>query len=336
MKNGAAAGNPMFVRDGDIEDAYATASGALIFKDWPAHSNDFAVFHATLGLDGKLGTWQPLTMSGGNHGWAPVPSFSQDGTQIAYVSGDEEKGGKNLVLKNLATGDEGVLYWFSSGEPECQYAYNLPKVYCFLSWEENGSHSDLVSVATASGAIEKLASFSDRRFAPVPSSDDRRIYFWATKQFQDWRLGRWDASTREDTILESGFRAQFYTPTPDERRLIRTDSRGVAMRPMPEGDWTFLVSTADGALSDPYDTVTYGDWVLFDARDSAGKTGLYRILASGGELQLIGDFPGSPIPGPRFDALRVSRDGRQVTAMPMSESKFNLWTLENFEPPIKK
>jgi hypothetical protein len=338
MKDGAAAGNPVFVRDGDIEGAHATASGALVFKDWPAHSNDFAIFHATLDPNGKLGPWKRLTTRGVDHDWGPVPSFSPEGAQIAYVSGDEEKGGKDLVLQNLATGEERVLHWFSSGGPECNYAYDLPKVYCFVGWDEDGGHSDLVSVATKSGAEEKLASFSDRRFLPIPSSDDQRIYFFAMKAFQDGRVGRWDASTREDTIIDSGSRElhQYYTPTPDEQRLIRTDSRGVAMRPMPEADWTFLVSTAAGVLSDPYDTVAYGDWVLFDAKDSAGKLRLYRILASGGELQLLGDFPASSMPAPRFDALRVSRDGRQVTAVTMSESKFNLWTLDNFEPSDKK
>jgi hypothetical protein len=32
----------------------------------------------------------------------------------------------------------------------------------------------------------------------------------------------------------------------------------------------------------------------------------------------------------------LSRDARQVLAQGKDESKFNLWTLENFEPPAKK
>jgi hypothetical protein len=55
----------------------------------------------------------------------------------------------------------------------------------------------------------------------------------------------------------------------------------------------------------------------------------FRI--SGGEPQLIGDFPAKSKEdfGTR---LLWSRDARQVIAEVHDEDKFNLWTLENFEP----
>ena len=337
LKNGAVSGSPVFVRDGDVEEAHATASGALVFKEGPAHSHDWSAFHATLDPDGTLGAWKSLGIHGGNGMWPPLPSFSPDGAQIAYVSDDEEKGGADLVLRNLATGQERVLYWFSSGEPHCQYAYDLPKVFCSLGWEDNGGHADLVSVATESGTLEKLASFSDYRGLPIPSKDDQRIYFPAQKVDQDARYLRWDISGRQDTIVGamSNNLPQFFVPSPDERSLVRTDSQGLAIRPISGRDWRFLVSAADGMLSDPHDALAYGDWILFDAKDSEGKIRLYRIPISGGEPQLIGDFPAKSRPI-WTGHLQLSRDARQIIAEVKDEGKSDLWTLDNFEPPDKK
>jgi len=334
LKSGLAAGNPVFVRNGYIEDAHATASGALVFQEGPAHLHDWRAFHATLESDGKLGPWLPMEIRGGNAGWPPWPSFSPDGARIAYVSGDEEKGGRDLNLRDLATGQEHVLYWFNSGQPFCHYAYDLPKIFCSVGWDDNGGHSDLVSIATESGALERLASFSDYRGFPIPSKDDQRVYFPAQKVDQDGRFVRWETSSRqEDTVVapRSNNTPAYYVPTPDEHLLIRTDGQGLAIRPTSGGDWRFLVSATDAMLSDPHDALAYGDWVLFDAKDSEGKIRLYRIRLSGGEPQLIGDFPTKS--RPEWNGhLQLSRDARQVIAVTKDESKFNLWTLENFEP----
>ena len=99
LKNGVVSGSPVFVRDGDVEDAHATASGALVFKEGLTHLHDWSAFHATLDPDGKLGAWKSLDIHGGNGMWPPLPSFSPDGAQIAYVSDDEEKGGADLVVE---------------------------------------------------------------------------------------------------------------------------------------------------------------------------------------------------------------------------------------------
>ena len=107
-----------------------------------------------------------LDIRGGNGGWPPWLSFSPDGAQIAYISGDEEKGGKDLVLRNLETGQERVLYWFSSGQPNASMPMICQRYSASIGWDENGGQSDLVSVAAESGALEKLASFSDYRMVP--------------------------------------------------------------------------------------------------------------------------------------------------------------------------
>ena len=335
MKSGLAAGNPVFVREVETNDALITASGAFVFKDVP--DRHWSVFLATLEPDGKLGAWRPLDIRGDNWGRVPIPSFSPDGGQIAYVAGDEEKGGRNLILRNLATGHEQVLYWFNSGQPNCHYAYDLPRIFCSLGWDDNGGHSDLVSIAAESGAVEKLASFSDYRFGPFPTKDDQHMYFWAVKAFQGGHFVRWDNRAGQDTVVDVVDREiqQLYVSTPDERWLIRTDSRGLAIRPMGGGDWRFLVSAADSGLSNPVDAYPEGDWILFEAKDSEGKHRLYRIPISGGEAQLIGDFPAKSKED--FDTrLFWSRDARQVIAEIHDEDKFNLWTLDNFEPLEKK
>ena len=337
LKNGVVPGSPIFVRDGDVEDAHTTTSGALVFKEGPARLHDWSAFHANLDPAGKLGAWKSLLIHGGNGMWPPLPSFSPDGAQIAYVSDDEEKGGADLVLRNLTTGQERVLYWFSNGQPHCNYAYDLPKVFCSVGWDDNGGHADLVSVATESGVLEKLASFSDNRGPLIPSEDGQRIYFPAQKMGQDGRFMRWHSSGGQDTLVDaiSNNLPAFYVPSPDERSLIRTDSRGLAIRPISGGDWRFLVSAADGVLSDPHDALGYGEWILFDDKDSGGKIRVYRIPMSGGEPQLMGDFPAKSRPEWNYH-LQLSRDARQIIAEIKDENESNLWTLENFEPTDKK
>jgi hypothetical protein len=230
-----------------------------------------------------------------------------------------------------------VLYWFSNGQPHCHYAYDRPKVFCSVGWDDNGGHADLDSVATESGALEELASFSDYRWFPILSKDDQRVYFPAQKMGQDGRFVRWDASGGQDTLVDANSNnlPAFYVPSPDELSLIRTESRGLAIRAISGGDWKFLMSAADGVLSDPHDAIAYDDWILFDAKDSGGNVRLYRIPISGGEPQFVGDFPAKS--RPEWNGhLQVSRDARQIVAETKNENKFNLWTLDNFEPSDKK
>jgi len=56
---------------------------------------------------------------------------------------------------------------------------------------------------------------------------------------------------------------------------------------------------------------------------------------SGGEPQLMGDFPAKSRPEWNYH-LQLSRDARQIIAEIKDENESNLWTLENFEPTDKK
>jgi Tol biopolymer transport system component len=337
LKNGTVAGNPVFVREGAIEAAQATASGALVLKDQPTHANNVNTFQASLDPEGKLGAWHLLEIRG-NGGWNPGLSFSPDGTQIAYISGDEERGGWDLVLRDLATSEERNLYWFNSGLPFCNFAYDEPKVFCVIGWKEGGGRSELVSVTAKTGALEKLGSFNEYRGEPTPSRDGQHLYFWSVNALGDVHLVRWEMSSRQDTLIDTLTKEEVQddAPTPDERWLVRADNRGLAIRPMSGGDWRFLVPAAAGVLAEPDDATPRDDSVLFDAKDSEGKLRLYRIPISGGEPQLLGDFPGNSKPGSAINDLRLSRDGRKVIAVSLDDSKYDLWELDNFEPPVKK
>jgi hypothetical protein len=121
VQNGAAAGNPVFVRYGEFASAYTTAAGALVYRS--PEQPDF--FLSSFDSNGRLGAWKRLDIRGGNR-VNPLPSFTSDGSHIAYVGKDEDPaGGASLVLHDLSNSNEKVL--FRSGRNLfCQSAGGCP------------------------------------------------------------------------------------------------------------------------------------------------------------------------------------------------------------------
>jgi hypothetical protein len=72
---------------------------------------------------------------------------------------------------------------------------------------------------------------------------------------------------------------------------------------------------------------------VYHDRDAAGKNGLYRIAADGGEPQRLGDYPATAL---QTSSLSVSPDGRRflVSAARQRRRTGGYWILENFLPAV--
>jgi hypothetical protein len=69
-----------------------------------------------------------------------------------------------------------------------------------------------------------------------------------------------------------------------------------------------------------------GNWLLYHDRDAAGKDGLFRVAATGGDAERLGDFPAVSVRG----WMWISPDGQKIVADSFNPQE--IWMLENFEP----
>jgi Tol biopolymer transport system component len=335
IKNGAAAGAPAFVRYGAIESGYTTASGALVYEASP-EPGGADVFLASLDTDGHLGSWRRLEIhGGGRRGFNPWPSFSPDASQIAYMSRDNPAGDPNLVLHDLSTGQERVLYQPGSGVGlQCRYATHLPKIFCIEL--EAGGKANLISVSADSGEVKRFGTFGEPVAGQVwldqASQDDQAVYV-SKESTTDWRSSevRWDMATRQETVLAVPSEAyERDEPSSDEHWLLRAipSQKAIAVRPMSGGEWRSLTSVRGFAW--PYVTTPDGNWVIYGDDDSSGKRAFFWVRVSGGEPERLAD---SPTQG--SNGLWVSPDGRQILTVSTNWAKYDLWVLDNFVPPVK-
>src|SRR5262249_23527374 len=93
VKDGAAAGAPMFVRYGAFQngEGRTTTAGGLLYAS--ARPEDPAsVFIGSLDPNGHVTAWQPLDIGKGQARNNVLPDWSPDGSQIAYVASNDAAG----------------------------------------------------------------------------------------------------------------------------------------------------------------------------------------------------------------------------------------------------
>jgi Tol biopolymer transport system component len=330
VKNGAAIGSPAFVRTGDFEYAGSTLSGALIFQD--QSSIDSVSWHlASVDPDGKIGQWTRIEPNG--RPFSAFPSFSPDASQIAYTAGHLHSTGIDLVLKDITTGRERVLYQSAADFFGCQYSANHPIVFCTSS-SVNGKTA-FFSVSVDSGAMEQIASFPDIRYLLPRPQDDKVFYFAKYERdltYMDPKV-RWDRSTQKESVVVNAAEVDSYmwTLSLDGRWVLRQRNGDLSFRPTSGGDWRAFASGIEGF--DIFGSTPDGNWALYVASDPQGHPGIFEASFSGGEPRRVGDLP----PGYRsgWGFLVFSPDGRKILAMDGS-AEDDLWILENFEPKTSK
>jgi Tol biopolymer transport system component len=328
IKNGEAAGGPVLVRHGDIHEGYSTRSGALVYQATKAGGRSH-IFIASFDSEGQLGSWRRLNLLGNS--FNPEPSFSPDGSRIAYITADEDlAGGSTLVLQELSTGKERELHRWAQGMV-CKYAARSPKVFC-----KERQETKLFSVNVESGEVEQLWSQQDslEGYLLQPSSDDLALYYQVQPKLgsESGPVMRWDLSTRQATLVSDPPEQTWDEPSLNELWLFRWSFTGqaVSVRPMSGGDWTPVVSN-NGKPIGHVGITPDGAWILYHAKDSEGKDSLFRVAVTGGQRERLGDFPSDQ----RTGSLHFSRDGRQVMAVTYDKDSYDYWVLENFEPPAK-
>ena len=329
MKDGEN-GTASFVRFGDFDEGYTTAAGALVYEETGADLTRLNVSLASIGPDDRIGDWHSLGLST-NGDSDPRPSISPDRAQIVYIARDADPVRRDVMVRDLATGQERAIYRSSYGFIVCRFSARPSSIFCSVQKERGVS--DLISIAVESGAVEKIATFPGPRFLLGATRDDETFFFCGNA----WFLGvgepplvRWDRSTNQETIIE---------PEAQDRRVLSVSSDGrwvvrllngmVSIRPITGGDWKLLASGVTVRL--PAGIMPDGKWVLYQTADSAGRLAFFRVPTDGGSPERLGDLTNDGIADFAF-----SLDGLQVVAWAPKPGNYSLSVLDNFVPKAKK
>jgi Tol biopolymer transport system component len=333
MKSGVANGPPIFARAGEFDDAWSTLSGKLIFMD----PGDPAWHLGSIDPDGKIGNWARIEV---NRRQFPttLPSFSPDASQIAYPARNSDSSSTDLIVKDIATGRERVVYRsnFQVGIT-CQYSANRSIVFCNSNpVGETGriAKTDLLSVSVDSGAAEQIATFPDARYLLRRPQDGKDFYFAKIEDKGDVDLARWDRSTQKETPLAGAVELGDYhwTISQDGRWILRQNNGSLSFRPASGGEWKALASGIENDF--PLGTTPDSNWALYVASGPEGHPGLFEAPFSGEAPRRIGDLPSGYVPA--YCNFVFSPDGRRILAMNSVNPSDDLWVLENFEPKPSK
>jgi hypothetical protein len=306
IKDGRAAGDPIFLNYGTFAFGQTTSAGSLICQNVPP-GGWVETWLGSLDADGHLLGWKRLNLrdatSAGFFRWSP------DSTQFSYTAWKASSPNTWAVrLRNVASGEERELYR-SATRLNCIWAAQRPTLFCGAGGQQ------LSAISLASGRLEPVGAVGAIGALFFGSDDDRTIYLGNGHG----TLIRWDAVTQQSTPVD---RLPGPRPDPGEHWLARRDKDQIEIRPTAGGDWKPLISIGETQMGFTPD----GKWVLYHDVDAAGKHALFRVSTAGGQPERVGDFPRVHKEG---GYLFVSPDGQKV--IEQGNTVPELWILENFE-----
>jgi Tol biopolymer transport system component len=331
IKEGKAAGEPVFVKYGDFRDGQTTVSGGLVYHAVKP-GGAWAVYLASLDANGHPGDWKRLDLPLGNIS-NPMPAWSGDSNRIVYVARSEDEGqvgggGEVVHLRNLTTGEDRGIY-HAQGMAMCIWAAQKPELFCSDRVDQT---TEIVSILVDSGEVTRLHPFSGKAlWIDYPSHDNQSLYMVMGSWDTGGQTVRWDIASQQETLLDQYQSQTWVEISSDERWLIRLNGKSVEIRPISGGDWKPLVSHLNqgGQVGFTAD----GNWLLYHDADSTGKPILSRVASTGGQPERLGDFPTKAASG----TMRISPDGSKVmVAAGEYGTAYEMWSLENFVPPAPK
>ncbi len=328
IKNGQRAGEQTFIRNvGEMLPGPVTYGGSMVYAVLPAGSGE-QVSLGVLDAEGHLGPWKRLDLLGRG---STYPVWSPDGSQFAYISRQVSTPLNTVIrLQNVATGEDRELYR-AGALTNCVWESQHPNLLC---GEFAGQNTSVLSVTVESGRAEKIGSLDGARYFQSISPDDRMLNM---TKIEDRKAYRWEIGTDHD-IKDAGGP---YTSRDGARTFalpVDADNR-IELRIRPTSgtaaDWKHLTYLHGPGMTNfgvtPFRFSPDGNWVVFPDRDPNGVYGLYRISASGGEPERLGDYVSSHEPG---GFLAIGLDGRRfiVATPPPRDQQPEFWLLDNFLP----
>jgi Tol biopolymer transport system component len=173
IKEGRAAGDPVFIRYGSFDHGRTSPRGTLVYRSTPPGGN-YATGLWTQNSDGHSDGWKQLALSGSNQGYH-APAWSPDGSQIAYVAQNHaaRQDVRDVRLRTMSTGEERLLFRGGSEYMQCLWAARHPSLFCV---QREAQASKLVSISIESGRAERLRSLPLVTGPLLPDRDDSAVY----------------------------------------------------------------------------------------------------------------------------------------------------------------
>ncbi len=344
IKDGRPEGPPQWLK-GDLTPSPVrlTPDGTLYYQ-----LIEYLMEVYTVAIDPESGKAQgkPAPIKARYQGIRLAPDWSPDGTKLAFRSfaGTESKpiGPASVSILDLNSGDERqypVGIGSNSPVDGPRWSPDGRSVFCIGS---RGEEQGIYQVEIPSGTVKLLIKFPPHQFTlhAAWSADGKSIFY---PQGNPVRILRRDLESGKDTELatmKGPIGIPKVAPSPDGKWLAFT-----SLDIMKEPVKLMLVPAAGGPPREIFRTKAgeYVPWVEWTpdgrsiwlmrygpAADAKAKPSI-EFLGVSADGQTIRKLELS-LPGGGY---RIRHDGRQI-AYSTGQSKYELWALENFLPPIQK